>query len=350
MRHAVLLLALLQALPARSLDEASQAIARRLAQTLRRGESAGLVVRTTPHAKEEPATVRASLERAFKTLGVRLRLRPPIDVEAVVTISANARQQLLVAEFRRGEEKSVAIVEFDETPAVVRATPRLGLERKLLIEHERPILDAAVAGERVAVLESGRVVVAGSPGREFPDAPPAPRDPRGRLQVVDDNFTAWLPGRVCRGSITQSAVVCEPAGGDAALVAGRNYFDGKPPFFSVATMGDYSVIAGIDHRTSIYNSRLEPVAALEGWGSDVAAITSRCGRAVIATRASVDEDADALQAFEIAGGKATAVSDPLEFPGPITALWPATPGAVTAVVRNPSGSYAAYHVTLACGR
>ena len=61
---------------------------------------------------------------------------------------------------------------------------------------------------------------------------------------------------------------------------------------------------------------------------------------------------DAIQAFEIIERQVVAISQPVEFDGPVTALWPASDGkSVAAVVRNlKTGQYEAYRLTISCSQ
>jgi hypothetical protein len=74
------------------------------------------------------------------------------------------------------------------------------------------------------------------------------------------------------------------------------------------------------------------------------------GKHVLATSAVDQHSADAITLYDLVNRAPVRVSDPLEFAGPVTALWPAGDGAL-AVVRNlATGKYAAYNLALNCGR
>jgi hypothetical protein len=88
------------------------------------------------------------------------------------------------------------------------------------------------------------------------------------------------------------------------------------------------------------------------WGSDIAGTDARCGGGsqVLATRPAEGE-ADALQAFAVSNQAVTAMTGAVDFPGPVTALWPSGGTSVLAVARDlRTGRYAAYLVTVVCGR
>ena len=88
------------------------------------------------------------------------------------------------------------------------------------------------------------------------------------------------------------------------------------------------------------------------WGSDLAAVHSSCGTG---TQLLVSESGgpaqDSLRAFEIPDREPVAASAPLEFDGPIVALWPegSGNGAIASVKREDTGWYEAYRISIVCG-
>ena len=86
-------------------------------------------------------------------------------------------------------------------------------------------------------------------------------------------------------------------------------------------------------------------------GSDLAAVHSGCG---LGTQLLVSESGepghDTLRAYEIPDRDSVAVSSPLEFDGPITALWPdaTLTSAVAIVKRSDTGWYEANRITVSC--
>jgi hypothetical protein len=132
------------------------------------------------------------------------------------------------------------------------------------------------------------------------------------------------------------SLTCESG---SMFTAGRNSLEGEAPVFSRARVGDADVVAEPDGRVHVYDTA---TTVIEDWGSDVQAVCE--GRRVIATgdRAT----ADSVTAYELVNGAPVRVSEAVEFPGPVTALWPGV-----AVARNPTtGKYAAYALTVDCGR
>ena len=141
---------------------------------------------------------------------------------------------------------------------------------------------------------------------------------------------------------------------------GKNFFstDKVAAFFTVAGVEDSEgllwAFAGVDGRAHLYDWSLEPAGTVSGWGSDIAGIKSNCGngRQILATRRGDPPEPDAIQAFEIADRQPVAVSLPVEFPGPITALWQdETESRSVAVSRDlRTGRYVAFHLSISCRR
>jgi hypothetical protein len=271
--------------------------------------------------------------------------------------------------------------------AAPEAGAAMGLERTLLWSQDEQILDAAMAGDTALILSPSRVTwlakrngqwTAGA-SMELPGPKNWPRDLRGRIRVNAGTFQIALPGMACRGPVEGPSVLdChggdEPwaldSGSQAMLLAnfasGRNYFDGRVaaqngvrrnvgPFFSAAAAGDPTapvwVMAGLDGRAQVLDSGLDPLGSISGWGSDLAGTDARCsGTApVLATKPGDAREPDAIQAYTVSGMSATALTQPLAFPGPVTALWPSGGMSATAVSHDlTTGKYEAYVVTVVC--
>jgi hypothetical protein len=89
------------------------------------------------------------------------------------------------------------------------------------------------------------------------------------------------------------------------------------------------------------------------WGSDIAGTDARCGGGsqVLATRPADPGEPDTVQAFAVVNQAATAITAAADFPGPVTALWASGGTSVLVVARDlRTGRYAAYLVTVVCGR
>jgi len=328
----------------------------------------------------EATAIRREFESELRARGNRLTETAPAD-EIRLTISENLTQFLLIAEVRRGDERQVLLDSWPRFPPPsqpgasggARSTQaQVTLEKKLLWEQEQPILDAARLDDGMLVLDAARILLARGQERQSVPIPPLhpwPRDIRGRLLTSGAQFTAWLPGTVCRGT-TEPKLVGEcresqepwpiAPGATASFSTARNFFEGRvameswgshdvPAFFSAAPVGDAWVFAGEGGRAHIYTRSWEAGAAIDRWGGDIAGIQTPCGTRILATRPAGIAEPDAIQPFDLVDGRANPAGPAQEFPGAITALW-STGSSATAVSHDhQTGRYAAFSLAPACG-
>jgi hypothetical protein len=335
-----------------SVDDAVGALAKRVVARLAAAETARVTWR---NVSSLPASDAAKIQPAFNR-AVQRRVRNPMPVDVTLTISENVRGFLLVAEIKHEDETAVEMAEFQRDPSPAPARSALALERRLLWEQEAPILDVAVQGDQMFVLDAAGVTRYERVSGKWEQAAAfaiasEPRDPRGRLELDGDAVAIQLPGLKCTGPAKLSQpVACEEGG---PLVALRNTFDlhdWRGEFFASAEAGGDTLLAELDGRTHVYDSAHGPQAAFEGWGSDFAAVAACGGSHIVASAAGDRQSADSIALYDLVNRAPVRMSEPLEFPGPVTALWPSGDGAM-AVVRNLStGRYAAYNLTLDCGR
>lgn len=371
-------------------DVAARELARNVAAAIEREPAAFSFNNLSSLPPVRSGEVRAALESALRARGARISETAASEIR--ITLSENLRHWLLIAEVLRGEARTVLMSHWPRTPASDSAAPpAVEIERRLVWEQDEPILDFALsddaAGERrLFVLEPERVAVYGRAAAgweqraEFPVARAAARDLRGRLAVQTHRFQAYLPGVACRGVMDPPALECSAGdalwplvsgaslAGHAPFRAGRNAFEGPlitaagakttlPPFYSLAVAGPDAaplwVVSAVDGRTLVFDAGFVPAASpVSGWGSEIAGLEARCneGRQVLATRPGDAHEPDAVQAWDVGPGGVVPVSAPLEFTGPVTALWPSGASSAAAVVRDPAtGRYAAYHLEIRCG-
>jgi hypothetical protein len=327
-----------------------------------------------------------------------------------VTLSENLQSLVWVAEIRRTaqpgqpESREVVVMEVPRPqPEQAPAQPEALVIRKApLYEQEAPILDLAIlpppaatapmaptpGAARLLVLDTQKVSLLAKLGTEWiveQSAPvvrqrPWPRDPRGRIMLHQDGtLEVYTPGTACAGSL-EPALSLQCREGSEAWPLGtnhstemraefspdRNFFDGKvsfgageqtvPPFFSAASVAKASgvmrVFAGTDGQARVYTQGSEAVLTHDGWGSDIVALESDCSAAplVLATRPGGPEETDSIQAYIINGNSVAEASSPVEFSGPVTALWPAADGrSAMAVAQNlKAGKYEAFTLSMAC--
>jgi hypothetical protein len=203
-----------------------------------------------------------------------------------------------------------------------------------------------------------------------------PRDLRGRLWLpAPHRFQAFLPGTLCEGEFDPGvAMQCRPsddpwplAGSAAAPVRAffsrRNFFTGAlsgaavpagdPPFFSAAVIAGPGaapvlLFAGTDGVLRDQQSRPAPLNT----GSDIAAINSGCGSGwqLLATGLGDRTQPDTLSVFDVTTGSAQPALAPVEFAGPITALWPTTAAdSAVAIAHNlENGKDEAFLLSITC--
>jgi hypothetical protein len=346
---------------AQDLDSAARELARKIAGTGRR--DVALTVRNSSSLSEaEVARVSSVLETE---LGVRTP-RPGIErVPVSVTLSENVQSFLWVAQI----QQDVVMFSVPRPNEPAAASARLSIQKRLLWEQGKPILDVGMSEFLLLVLDPTSV----SFYRErqltqslpIQSAIPLPRDMRGRLIIDRDSFRAFLPGIVCSGSIRPApAMACVESAGPwpldggsgAELAAGRNYFTESrlPAFYSSATVTGKRLLAGVDGRTRVYDGTLRDIGQVSGWGSDIAAVDSGCGgeRQLLAARPGEGAEPDAIQIHDVSARGGKAVSEPTTFSGPVVALWPSVrTGEAVAIARSAeTGRYAAYSLAIICDR
>jgi hypothetical protein len=207
-----------------------------------------------------------------------------------------------------------------------------------------------------------------------------PRDLRGRIVLARDHlFDAYLPGVVCSSTATAPlAMTCRqgddpwPVGATqrAFFAPARNFFTGVlvpalgqqgsvAPFYSAAALprSNYTlwVLARVDGTVHLLDGMNDiAMRGARDWGNGLAAVQSACGSGtqLLVTAAGDDSSPDVLRAFEIAGREPVEASAPLDFSGPIAALWTAADGRTAiAVAHNlKTGTYDAFELAITCGQ
>jgi hypothetical protein len=347
---------------AQDLDSTARELARKIEAASQRQEINALTVRNASSLTEAEA---AQVTRVLET-EIRIGpVRPGAERTAVqVTLSENLQSYLWVAAIgdsaKESSKQEVVMLGVARPPAPPAAPAALSIRKKLLWEQDKPILDAAVSGAYLIVLDGAAVSFYRD--RQMAQSLPIPgarhesRDPRGRLLIDGGSFRAFLPDRVCNGTLAPAAgMVCAESNSGLWALAGRNYFNepGLPPYFSIAVLEGGRVLAGLDGRAHLYDSASRETGQWGGWGSDMAAVETGCGgRAVLASRSGDSSEPDAIQLYNIGARGPTPAGEPATFSGPVTALWPENrPGEAVAIARNPeTGRYAAYSLAIICDR
>jgi hypothetical protein len=343
-------------------------------------------------------SLRALVESALRARSIRLAEDAPGSAKLGITFSRNTQGALIVARVQRGEEVRVLLLPFDlEPPALVAGR----IERRLLWTHSDPILDLAATESELWALVPGALLFHSRQANqwtlqrrlEIALPRPWPRDLRGMLHEEGESLEAYLPGVLCRVEKASFRFGCQESTAQwplqsgavslrASFEAGRNYFSGFTavgatahsfisPFYTASVvrsdLGELWLVTRPDGNAYLHSRAPETavvqkeagifgfrndgeVAAIPGWGSDMAVLASACqSRSVALATQSSDEKSDEVHAYVILNRELRRLAGPAEFPGPVTALWPRPDGSAVAVAHDrSSGLYAAYRLQVSC--
>jgi hypothetical protein len=319
---------------------------------------------------------------------------PDSAVPVHATFSEGAEGFVWIAEIGRGEGKVIAIVPApklkeqhasDRKPSLTLLRNIVQRQSEMIVDFEKKdILGGTASSVRVLDLAwtlahsafvSDTMALSGSARLSEIYAA---RDPRGRfLRTKGGQLQTFIPGLFCVGTwIGISGFDCGPGseqawpvgdGLESPYAANRNYFVGfvndengwlvnKPPFFSAATYpldhSTFRILAELDGKARLYEDTATPAATFSGWGDDIVSIKTACDKTwkVIVTGTGDWTQPDHIQIYEITEHQAVAIGQPLDFPGPITAMWPSDDGKSARVIsRNlQTGMYEASIVFVSC--
>ncbi|MFZ3212169.1 MAG: hypothetical protein WA188_11710, partial [Terriglobales bacterium] len=324
------------------------------------------------------AEIERALESELRRRGVSLAEPERALEQARVTLSENTSGYLWVAEIGHDDSWDVVMVQMPLLAPAQPAPAALSLRRTPLWTQSEMMLDVVPAGDGGLLVLGGDSVslyrvqekkwqLAGS--APLTHSHPWPRDLRGRLVLqADGSFRAYLPGVQCSGTMQpQFNLACRESDDPWPLspeVNGffssrRNFFTGAVklagsseagdlgPFYSAAMFAQgergFWIVAFTSGAARLINAKGQVVTAFNGWGSDVAGISSDCGSGwqVLASRAADSTQPDSLSAYEIVNRDAVEAGLPLEFAGPVTAMWSAADGRSATVIAHNlrTGSY-----------
>ena len=323
--------------------------------------------------------------------GIRAANRADGVASVTFTCSQNLRERACVADVRKGDDSQLVVVSRRHDPgaAVPRPAP-LALDVRTVFTQRAPMLDVALVGDRLVVLEPTAVTLyqRRQSGWQLERSRPiassrAPaRDVRGRLHVDGTTVDVWLPGVICRANLEALNLTCAdeqqpwPIGVEnTGISAGRNYFTTPEglAFFSAASLGSGNNVDNAAERGDVrwlltaqngallvLDASRRTIESRASMGDDVAAVSvSGAGcpagpYVILSSRAGASgpDDAEALRLFQVVGRRLVAVAPPVVLPGPLSALW-AEPGSTTATAVShdtSSGRYEAFQVAITCGR
>lgn len=318
---------------------------------------------------------------------------PPPDALVGIAVSHNVNGYLLIADITIVKMKQIVVAPVAAVPVVAGPPgPAPVLKRKIVWEQTEPILDFAEASSdssrtlwyilgpnRLSAYEfngASQVLHVDEPFSRLYTS----RDSRGRLALTDPtHVTAWVAAVKCDGTWNPGfSLSCSPNVGQQwpmgtvnwAYDPTHNYFTGAvtlsagvathyPSFYSAAfppsTSGGSTsrwILAGLNGQALLFTGSAQASAVFSDWGSDILSLNSACGPSwqVLVTGPGDWTEPDRIQLYQIAGHQATAVGEPLQFPGPILSLW-SSPDYQSArvVFRNlQTGMYEASIVSVSC--
>jgi hypothetical protein len=351
------------------------------------------VVSRSSLSQAEVERVRDALRSALLAAGVKVVSPDAAATRVRLSLSENLQGYLWVAQVQHEQDEPVVImltVAGRGSPPNLTPALRVSIRNTLLWSQKDPVLDLDIVdgnpkvmlvlgAERVTelVLRNAAWEEQGTASITHRNA--WPRDLRGHLvRRGDGTISAYLPGVVCdletmsgvRASCRESNDAW-PLGSllfkaGAFFAPSRNFFTAllasggqqmnASPFYSAAPVSSSTqtawLLAGIDGKVHLVSGVRDQVLGGLEWGSDVAGVQSQCGTKwqVLATT-TANGETDSVQAYEVSERSATAVSQPAEIRGSITALWSDFDGsgAIAVAENHQTGMYEAYRLTLVCG-
>jgi hypothetical protein len=280
----------------------------------------------------DAARLREELVADLATRKFRITEKPPSDAQLEITVSESAVDYVWVAEIRRGDAHEVVmvLVARDMVKRQSSAAPSISLQRKAVWEQAGEILDFALVPD--AATDGGSILVILEPDKlsfyecrsgewqltrvvAITRARPVQRDSRGQIDLPASK--AEVLDAECSGDFQHpETVTCNSASvQDVAL-------ETKPIFMQGRTVDSYVALAPA--------CGIGPLTLVTGPGDWT--------------------EPDFIQAFGLKN-QADAVSEKVQFPGPILALWESEDGkSARAVSRNlQTGAYEASIVSVSCG-
>lgn len=346
-------------------------------------------------ARADTDSIQNAVRAQLSAAGVRFVAAEQAAATVQVTLSENIQSYVWVAQIQQGTNQPVIeIVSLAKAePTTPIHEPAVLLIRKIqLWSQDERILDVAVIDSsppHIIVLAPQKITMYGlQSGRwqqeqsfSLAHTRPWPRDLRGRLVLRKDHlFDAYLPGMFCSSTASSPVnLMCrdsddpwplapDPHSLNAFFSPTRNFFTGAlapgvgqgktvPPFFTAAPVpkGKYVLwlFASVDGALREADGMSVQTLSRPGWGSDIAAVNTTCGSGVqiLATGNSDGATPDSVQAFELPDRDPVAVSQPLEFDGPVTALWSEiTGGSIVVTHSHRTGRYEAFRLAITCGQ
>jgi hypothetical protein len=364
--------------PADPLEDATRALARKVASAIHGGTVSLAQQNLSSLNGTEFSHLNGVFQEELQSRGVKISQNQP-GVKVVFTVAGSLHGYMGVVQIERGDSST------SEMEPLGRAADSLSsdapsattLHKEFLFAQESPLVDVAFTADRKSAYALGpeEIRLYALKGEQWESAGferlpahlPLSRDLRGFLFPGVDINAAYLPGEFCRSSVVEhKGWTCDI---DREHMPVRSVFPEsliarKAPWVSATqfeTDGAIQVIlTGKDGLARLYADSPEPITTIADWGSEISSIKSGCatGWQILATGKNDWTSADTIQAFEIKDHAPRAVSQALEFNGPVIALHnPASSRSTdkfeaedaVAIVHNlQTGRYEAYRLTVAC--
>ena len=345
---------------AQNLDSATRELAQKIEGVAHGKDIGALTVRNVSSLPEaDAAQVRRLLETELRGRPARVGSE---RITAQVTLSENIHSYLWVALISDASKQDVVMLSVERPTAPATAPLSLSIQKKLVWEQERPILDAEVSGDYLIVLEPSAVFFyrSGQLTQSLPisSARPMPRDPRGRLTIEGDSFRALVPDVACSGTITPAPVMVCAESSAWPFGAGTKLFlrAGAGSIFFLRYAAGKTIARG----PRWAHARLRP--ALPGRsanGPDGAATSPRWTRAaarprvVLASKPGDATEADEIQIYNVVDHAAMPIGEAAPFTGSGDGIVGRRPSAGKR--RRSRGirrrdDYAAYSLAINCDR
>ncbi len=299
--------------------------------------------------------------------------------------------------------------------AVRGERPAISLQRKLIWSQPKPFLDFSLPdgvpanGPSLIVLEPSSVDFYKSINGQWAagksvglNVAIAPRSARGEIWQSGEEIDMFVPGASCSGVVgTLPELVCaghpstnpavnwplvtgETQRQDAQFESNRNFFAGLvsvngvdasiPPFYTAAPKATADgldwLIASVDGKAQIYDGSKKLIATFSGWGDQVATIDTGCGDSwqALVTGTGDSAQPDHIQLYDIrnysqispqsasaagtASPQAVVAGQPLDFSGPVLALWSSgdLKSARVVSLNLQTGIYEGSIISVSCGQ
>jgi len=312
-----------------SLEDSARELARKIAASLPAGEDVSLEAHNNSTLPpNEFAGVERTLSDELENLEIPVVTTGAVAINLKITVSENLKGLLLTAEISQAGASQVILMEASGSFGfhITSYLMPVVLHSKIIWEGPEQILDAATASgpggiPRLVLLLQNGVEIHDSGGRTvdsvtFPFVPTPLRDPRGKLETSADNIRAKYQSEACTvstdNSDTYKLLECHQVAGTLANLSD----EGPHEFFSKER------------------------------GAEILMPQNGCG-AALATGPGDYTQMDWIQGFSVKPA-GLAISNKLDFPGPVLALRGGPEGSRAIVHNLKTGNYEAY--SLSCGK